>query len=90
MGCPIQHKALHAYDFSQTFDRYLVADNDNNELLNHALSELVSDHIKYHYYTHGAFPTDVEVELEDFESKVCSFAGRQIVVMINNPFIVGT
>ncbi|KAJ3328634.1 MCM DNA helicase complex subunit [Blyttiomyces sp. JEL0837] len=53
----------------RTFDRYLAYDRDNYDLLNHILSELVSDNIKYYYYNNDEMPTDVEIELEDFESK---------------------
>ncbi|KAJ3402776.1 MCM DNA helicase complex subunit [Chytridiales sp. JEL 0842] len=51
------------------FSRYLAIDRDSYELLNHILSEVVADQVKVHYYTTGAMPTEVEVDLQDFEVK---------------------
>ncbi|ORY46605.1 MCM-domain-containing protein [Rhizoclosmatium globosum] len=54
----------------RTFDRYLAYERDNDELLSHILSELVTDSIKYHYYQHGEMPDQVEVEADEFDEKV--------------------
>ncbi|KAJ3005098.1 UNVERIFIED_CONTAM: hypothetical protein HDU68_004758 [Siphonaria sp. JEL0065] len=54
----------------RTFDRYLSFDRDNDELLNHLLSELVTDSIKYHYYRNGEMPDQVEVSLEELDRGV--------------------
>ncbi|KAJ3265850.1 MCM DNA helicase complex subunit [Chytriomyces hyalinus] len=56
----------------RTFDRYLALERDNDELLNHVLSELITDSIKYHYYTHNEMPEEVQVEFEEFELKAQS------------------
>ncbi|KAJ3132381.1 MCM DNA helicase complex subunit [Physocladia obscura] len=66
----------------RTFDRYLALDRDNDELLNHVLSEIVSDSIKEFYYQHGKMPLEISVERDTFDIKA-----REVGVVDVSAFI---
>lgn len=54
---------------SKVFEKYLNLDKDSFELLNHVLSVLQKEHIRYYYYRHDSMPTQIEIEVEELSIK---------------------
>ncbi|KAI8924077.1 MCM2/3/5 family-domain-containing protein [Entophlyctis helioformis] len=51
---------------SKVFDKYIRKDRDTFELLNHLLSDMQREHIRFNYYRHDAMSTHVEMDVEEF------------------------
>jgi DNA replicative helicase MCM subunit Mcm2 (Cdc46/Mcm family) len=56
---------------SKVFDKYITVDRDNFELLLHILSEIEKETIRYMYYRSDSIPEKIELDMEDFEARVC-------------------
>jgi DNA replication licensing factor MCM2 len=66
---------------TKVFDKYLDLDKDSFELLNHVLSELQKEHIRYHYYRNDKMPSLVEIDCQEF-----SMRARELNVFDLKPF----
>ncbi|RKO92165.1 MCM2/3/5 family-domain-containing protein [Blyttiomyces helicus] len=51
----------------KSFEKYMTRDLDNFELLNHVLSELVREHIRFNFYRRDAMPESVDIDAEELE-----------------------
>jgi DNA replication licensing factor MCM2 len=58
---------------TKVFDKYLSVDRDNFELLLHLLSELEKELMRFNYFRNDVMPDVIEIDIEDFESRVCFF-----------------
>lgn len=54
---------------SKVFEKYLNLDKDSFELLNHILSELQMEHMRYQYYRGLSMPETIEIDVEEFAVK---------------------
>lgn len=57
----------------KVFDKYLSFEKDNFELLNHVLSEIEKEQIRYNYYQGQDMPNRVEIDIEELELRVFVF-----------------
>ena len=55
---------------ARVFDKYMSVDRDSFELLLHVLSELEKEYLRYNYFKNDVMPDLVEMDLDDFESRV--------------------
>ena len=56
---------------TKVFDKYLSVDKDHFELLLHLLSELEKELMRFNYFRNDVMPDVIEMDIEDFESRVC-------------------
>ncbi|KXS20072.1 MCM-domain-containing protein [Gonapodya prolifera JEL478] len=65
------------------FSRYINYQRDQAELLNHVLSDLVRDHLKYHHFRNKDtdLPEELEMDTEDFEARA-----RELNIFDVRPF----
>jgi DNA replication licensing factor MCM2 len=55
---------------TKLFSKYITAEKDDFEILNHALSEIEKEHIRFNYYQKDEMPSRVEFDIEELELRV--------------------
>jgi DNA replication licensing factor MCM2 len=58
---------------SKVFDKYMTAEKDDFEILNHVLSEIEKEHIRFNYYQRDEMPAQVEFDIEELEIRAKEF-----------------
>jgi DNA replication licensing factor MCM2 len=58
---------------SKVFEKYINKDKDSFELINHLLSELQQEHIRYYYFRNSSMPENLEIDVEELSIKVILF-----------------
>lgn len=54
----------------KVFDKYIVRQKDNFELLNHVISKIKRETLDFHYYQRDEMPSKVEFNIEELEIRV--------------------
>ncbi|KAJ3276612.1 MCM DNA helicase complex subunit [Terramyces sp. JEL0728] len=58
---------------SKIFEKYMSLEKDDFELLNHIISEIKQEHMRYNYYQNDQMPDQVSFDVEELELRViCS------------------
>jgi DNA replication licensing factor MCM2 len=57
----------------KVFDKYIVKQRDNFELLTHVISEIERETLRFNYYQRDEMPSKVEFDIEELEIRVLEF-----------------
>ncbi|KAI8832722.1 MCM2/3/5 family-domain-containing protein [Chytridium lagenaria] len=68
----------------RVFDKYIILEEDTFDILNHLLSGIISDNIKFYYYKYKNMPTEVEVELGDLQMRAQEHGIHDVFPYINS------
>jgi DNA replication licensing factor MCM2 len=57
----------------KVFEKYIVRQKDHFELLNHVISEIERENLRFNYYQRDEMPNKVEFDIEELEIRVTLF-----------------
>ncbi|KAJ3254301.1 MCM DNA helicase complex subunit [Boothiomyces macroporosus] len=65
---------------SKIFEKYMSLEKDDFELLNHIISEIKQEHMRYNYYQNDQMPDQVSFDVEELELRYKAYSILQFFI----------